>query len=122
MSAPFLPCDIPTPTPKADRANSDFFTQAIAIAPTNHILYSNRSAAYASKKDWAKALDDGTKTVELKPDWGKGYGRKAAALHGLGDLASAREVYEAGLKVDANNAQLKSGLSSVQKALDEQRE
>lgn len=96
----------------------DKFTQAIAIQPENHILYSNRSAAYASKKDWTNALSDADKTTEIKPDWAKGWGRKGAALHGKGDLVGANDAYEAGLKHDANNAQLKSGLASVTKAME----
>lgn len=48
----------------------------------------------------------------------KGYGRKGAALHGKGDLAGASEAYEAGLKIDPNNAQVKSGLDSVKKAME----
>jgi len=98
----------------------DKFTQAIAIQPENHILYSNRSAAYASKKEWDSALQDAEKTVQIKPDWAKGYGRKGAALHGKGDLLAAHDAYEEGLKHDANNAQLKSGLASVQKAMDQE--
>ncbi|KAL7956779.1 hypothetical protein V8C34DRAFT_287790 [Trichoderma compactum] len=93
------------------------FTQAIALQPENHILYSNRSAAYASKKDWDNALKDAEKTTEIKPDWPKGWGRKGAALHGMNDLFEAIDAYEAGLKLDPNNAQLKSGLASVEKAL-----
>ncbi|KAL7908567.1 hypothetical protein GGI35DRAFT_451511 [Trichoderma velutinum] len=95
----------------------DKFTQAIALQPENHILYSNRSAAYASKKDWDNALKDAEKTTEIKPDWAKGWGRKGAALHGKGDLLGANDAYEAGLKHDSNNAQLKSGLASVEKAM-----
>ncbi|KAF4987770.1 hypothetical protein FDECE_15308 [Fusarium decemcellulare] len=94
------------------------FTEAIAIQPENHILYSNRSAAYASKKDWPNALKDAEKTTEIKPDWAKGWGRKGAALHGQGDLLGANDAYEEGLKHDANNAQLKNGLASVKKAME----
>ncbi len=36
----------------------DLFSQAIAIDPKNHVLYSNRSAAKAGKKQWAEALAD----------------------------------------------------------------
>ncbi|KAM0477863.1 hypothetical protein ACHAPX_005629 [Trichoderma viride] len=98
----------------------DKFTQAIALQPENHILYSNRSAAYASKKDWDNALNDADKTTEIKPDWAKGWGRKGAALHGKGDLLGANDAYEAGLKHDPNNAQLKSGLASVEKAMQQE--
>lgn len=62
------------------------FTQAIELEPTNHVLYSNRSGAYASLKKFDQALEDADKIVELKPDWAKGWGRKGTALHGAGDL------------------------------------
>ena len=65
---------------------SDKFSKAIEIEPQNHVLYSNRSGAYASKKEFAQALEDSNKTTEIKPDWAKGWGRKGAALHGTGDL------------------------------------
>lgn len=65
---------------------SEKFSQAIELDPTNHVLYSNRSGAYASLKDWTKALEDANKVTEIKPDWAKGWGRKGTALHGEGDL------------------------------------
>ncbi|TVY54607.1 Heat shock protein sti1-like [Lachnellula cervina] len=94
------------------------FTEAIEIEPTNHILYSNRSAAFASKKDYQNALNDANKVTEIKPDWAKGWGRKGAAQHGLGDLVAAHDAYEEGLKLDPNNAQNKSGLASVNRAIE----
>ncbi|RKF56669.1 Heat shock protein sti1-like protein [Golovinomyces cichoracearum] len=94
------------------------FTEAIAIEPKNHILYSNRSAAYASKKEYQNALADAENVTKLNPDWSKGWGRVGAAKHGLGDLTGAREAYEKGLKIDSNNAQIKSGLASVNRAIE----
>ncbi|KAI5810406.1 hypothetical protein BZA77DRAFT_271664 [Pyronema omphalodes] len=94
-----------------------FFTQAIDIDPTNHVLYSNRSACYASLKDFDAALKDAVKTTELKPDWGKGYSRKGAALHGQGDLIGALDAYEAALKVEPGNVQAKAGLAAVNDAI-----
>jgi stress-induced-phosphoprotein 1 len=101
-----------------DVDTSDKFTEAIAIEPSNHILYSNRSAAYASKKDYQHALEDAEKVTEIKPDWAKGWGRKGAAMHGLGDLLGAHDAYEEGLKLDPNNAQNKNGLAAVNRAID----
>ena len=49
------------------------------------MLYSNRSGAYASLRDWENALADANKTTEIKPDWAKGWGRKGTALHGKGE-------------------------------------
>ncbi|KAJ1911384.1 Hsp90 cochaperone [Mycoemilia scoparia] len=95
----------------------EYFTKAIEQAPTNHVLYSNRSASHASLKNWQEALEDGIKTVELKPDWAKGYGRKGAALFGLGKLEEALDIFNEGLKLDPSNAQLKKGLQDVENAL-----
>ncbi|KAG0002311.1 Hsp90 cochaperone [Entomortierella chlamydospora] len=98
----------------------DLFSKAIELDPTNHVLYSNRSACYASQKNYEKALEDGEKTVELKADWAKGYGRKAAALFGLGRYPDANDVYEAGLKLEPANAQLLKGLQETQQAMEKE--
>jgi len=94
------------------------FSQAIEIEPTNHVLYSNRSGAYASLKQFDKALEDAKKTTEIKPDWSKGFSRKGAALHGLGKLFDSSEAYKEALDLDANNAQAKSGFDAVTRAID----
>lgn len=92
------------------------FTDAINLAPTNHVLYSNRSAAYASLNQYSEALTDAQKTVDLKPDWSKGYSRLGAAHHGLHQYDDAVSAYKRGLEVDPNNETLKSGLSDAQSA------
>ncbi|KAF9925617.1 Hsp90 cochaperone [Linnemannia zychae] len=96
------------------------FTKAIELDPTNHVLYSNRSACYASLKNYEKALEDGEKTVDLKPDWAKGYGRKAAALFGLGRYPEANDDYEAGLKIEPTNPQLQKGLQETKQAMEKE--
>jgi stress-induced-phosphoprotein 1 len=81
------------------------------------VLYSNRSGAYASLRQFDQALEDANKTTELKPEWVKGWGRKGAALHGQGDLVGAKDAYEEALKIEPNNAQAKSGLEAVERAI-----
>ncbi|KAG0378357.1 MAG: putative Hsp90 cochaperone [Linnemannia gamsii] len=98
----------------------DHFSKAIEFDPTNHVLFSNRSACYASQKNYEKALEDGEKTVELKADWSKGYGRKATALYGLGRYPEANDVYEAGLKIEPTNALLQKGLQETQQAMEKE--
>ncbi|KAK0586603.1 hypothetical protein LWI29_009466 [Acer saccharum] len=93
------------------------FTDAIALAPTNHVLYSNRSAAHASLHNYADALTDAKKTVEIKPDWPKGYSRLGAAHLGLQNPAEAISAYKKGLEIDPNNEALKSGLADAQAAV-----
>lgn len=71
-------------------AYSEKFTQAIEIEPSNHILYSNRSAVYAAQSQYEKALEDANKATDLKADWSKGWLRKGAAYRGLGDLCKSK--------------------------------
>ena len=99
-------------------AAANKFSEAIALDPSNHILYSNRSGAYASLKNFSAALEDANKITELKPDWAKGWSRKGAALHGTGDLIDATEAFEEALKLEPSNAQAKSGLEAVQRAIE----
>ena len=84
--------------------------------PSNHVLYSNRSAALSSLARYQEALEDAEKVVSLKPDWGKGYGRKGAALYGLRQFDGAVSAYEEGLGFDAGNEQLKQGFSDAKSA------
>ncbi|KAE8818346.1 Hsp70-Hsp90 organizing protein [Hordeum vulgare] len=44
------------------------FGDAIALVPDNHVLFSNRSAAYASLGRYKEALVDADRTVALRPD------------------------------------------------------
>jgi len=95
----------------------DVFTLAIAADAENAVLYSNRSAAYASLKQWPEALQDAQKTTELRPEWGKGWSRLGAALQGRGDYKEAHEAFLKGLEVDPSNAQLQKGLEATNAAM-----
>jgi stress-induced-phosphoprotein 1 len=74
----------------------EHFTDAIALDPSNHVLYSNRSAAYASQGQFQQALADAERTVELKPDWPKGHSRVGAAHFGLKRWDDAAAAYQRG--------------------------
>mmetsp|Transcript_38757 Transcript_38757/g.51066 ORF Transcript_38757/g.51066 Transcript_38757/m.51066 type:complete len:586 (-) Transcript_38757:388-2145(-) len=92
------------------------YSKAIELDGSNHVYYSNRSAAYLSKGDAEKALEDGDRCIQAKPDWPKGHGRKAAALHSLHKYPEAIQAYEEGLKVAPEDAALKNGLEEVKAA------
>jgi stress-induced-phosphoprotein 1 len=95
-----------------------FYTQAIQIDSSNHILFSNRSAAYAKVGKYNESLQDAEQTIQLKNDWPKGYSRKGAALELLHRYEDALKTYEEGLKFDANNQQLQEALTNCKNNLD----
>jgi stress-induced-phosphoprotein 1 len=47
------------------------YTEAISLNRNNHLLFYNRSAAYARVGKFAEALEDAKRCHELKPDWPK---------------------------------------------------
>ncbi|PSN52087.1 Stress-induced-phosphoprotein 1 [Blattella germanica] len=94
-----------------------FYTEAIGIDSSNHVLFSNRSAAYAKAGKYFQALEDAEKTIQLKPDWGKGYSRKGSVLAYLGRVEDSIKAYEEGLCIEPDNAQLKEGLQEAKALL-----
>lgn len=95
----------------------DIFTLAINADPTNAVLYSNRSAALASLKQWPEAVEDAKKTTELRPEWGKGWSRLGAAIQGQGNFKDAHDAFLKGLEIDPSNAQLQKGVESCKAAM-----
>jgi len=91
------------------------FSKAIDICPT-HVLYSNRSACQAALRHYDAALSDAEQCIKLKPDWGKGYGRKGAALHGKAQFEEAVKAYEQGLQIEPGLAMLTKGLDDARAA------
>ena len=83
---------------------------------SDHVFFSNRSAAYLSKGDGANALTDAEQCIQLNSQWAKGYSRKGAALHSLKRYDEAVAAYEAGLAIAPADAGLQSGLAEVKKA------
>lgn len=95
----------------------ELFTKAIDASPTpNHVLYSNRSACYASLKVFNKALEDAEKCVEINSTWAKGYNRVGAAHYGMGNYDDARKAYSKALELDPSNAMAQNGLTSIENA------
>jgi len=82
------------------------YTEAINAQPTNHVLYSNRSAAYAGLEKWAEASADGQKCVQLDPTFVKGYHRAGLAMFNTGELKEGIALVEKGLVHGPGNADL----------------
>ncbi|XP_030383298.1 tetratricopeptide repeat protein 28 [Scaptodrosophila lebanonensis] len=86
------------------------YTDALQLDPSNHILYSNRSAARLKQGQFAAALQDATQARELCPQWPKAYFRQGVALQCLGRYGEALASFAAGLAQEPTHKQLLAGL------------
>ncbi|TRY69941.1 hypothetical protein TCAL_01247 [Tigriopus californicus] len=86
------------------------YTEAIALDPGNHILHSNRSAAYIKMGQFPKALQDAIRARDLNPEWPKAYYRQGVALQCLGKHSDALAAFANGLAQDPKSLQLLAGL------------
>lgn len=93
------------------------YTEAINLDPTNHVLYSNRSAAHAKAGNYEEALKDADETIKLNPTWPKGYSRKGSALSYMQKYVEAFEVFQKGLELDPLNAALQQGQAEIRNAV-----
>jgi tetratricopeptide (TPR) repeat protein len=90
------------------------FTEAIQQTPSNEVLYSNRSAAFAAMHRWEEALGDADKAAKLKPDWSKAQSRRALALFQLNRAEEALNAYKEASRLDPTNEALKADIKSAE--------
>lgn len=84
------------------------YTQAIALTPNDHTLYSNRAFAFTKACKYERALIDADKAVELMPRWAKGHFRRGEALRLSGLHARALDAYEKAAQIDPSDEHVAS--------------
>ncbi|XP_034756998.1 tetratricopeptide repeat protein 31-like isoform X2 [Etheostoma cragini] len=88
----------------------DMFTEAIFCDPRDHRFYGNRSHCYWVLEQYSSALTDAQRSIQLAPDWPKGYFRKGCALMGLKRYSEAEAAIEQVLKLDQHCKEASSKL------------
>lgn len=83
----------------------DLYTQALVENPSDHTILGNRSAANYQLKKYEDALSDADQCISIKPDWSKGYQRKAMSLQATGKIEEAIAQYQKGVDLDPANRQ-----------------
>lgn len=73
-------------------------------------IYSNRAACYTKLAAMPEGLKDAEKTIELAPDFVRGYERKGSVQFFMKKYEDAMETYQQGLKIDPNNQELQDGI------------
>ena len=72
------------------------YTQCIEKNPNDHVLFSNRSAAYLLDNKIEEALSDALQCIKLNKEWPKAYSRKGAALHASEKYSEAVATFQKG--------------------------
>ncbi|XP_078138852.1 uncharacterized protein LOC139911381 [Centroberyx gerrardi] len=86
------------------------FTDAIYCDPKDHRFFGNRSYCYWCLERYSSALSDAQRSIQLAPDWPKGYFRKGCALMGLKRYGEAEKAMEQVLKLDLDCEEASSEL------------
>jgi len=86
------------------------YDEAIKRDPENHINYSNRASCYIKVLALPDAMKDAEKCIALKPDFVKGYIRKAQTHFLMKEYQKCLETYQTGLELDPNNAEITTGI------------
>ncbi|XP_041645755.1 tetratricopeptide repeat protein 31 isoform X2 [Cheilinus undulatus] len=76
------------------------FTEAIKCDPKDNRFFGNRSYCYFCLEQYPQALADAERSIQLAPDWPKGYFRKGSALMGMKRYSEAEKAMEQVLKLD----------------------
>ncbi|KAG9294615.1 hypothetical protein G9A89_008094 [Geosiphon pyriformis] len=70
------------------------------------LLFGNRSACYFEKKLYQDAEKDAAQMIRMRPEWGKGYYRRAEALIELQQFDEAIEYYQESQRLDSQNPKI----------------
>merc|ERR1719235_2551991 len=68
------------------------------------VVLSNRSATYAQRRRFDKALSDAERALKLQPEWPRVHHRHGHALFHLGHYSDAMQAFEDGLKLDPEDS------------------
>ena len=83
------------------------YTEALEEDPSNHAVYSNRSAAHCNLGRFEDALSDANRCIAIDAKFANGHVRKGRALEAIGQWREAVEAYRVGLNFNADNQTLK---------------
>lgn len=86
------------------------YSNGLRKNPADFFLYSNRSFAYLKLKQFFYALSDAEKVIELRPDFVKGFFRKAEVLRETFQYDEALLNYGRALKLEPTNDVIISNL------------
>lgn len=100
----------------------NWYSKAIEVDPDIEAagaLYSNRAASYTALNQFEKAVSDGENCIRVRPNWLKGWFRKAVALESLGRLDEALKAFDGSLTTEPNNEEIQEKVNSLRLEINE---
>ncbi|GMP79405.1 hypothetical protein CsSME_00034962 [Camellia sinensis var. sinensis] len=99
----------------------ELYTFAIALSADNAVYYCNRAAAYTQVHQYAEAVRDCLKSIEMKPSYSKAYSRLGFAYYAQGNYRDAiDEGFLKALELDPNNDSVKENIRVAEQKLKEE--
>lgn len=92
----------------------ELYTEALEEDPSNHAVYSNRSAAHRNLGKFEDALRDANKCIAIDAKFANGYISKGQALEGMGQWHEATKAYRVGLNFHPVNKTLMFAVRRVE--------
>ncbi|KAK9829175.1 hypothetical protein WJX72_004328 [[Myrmecia] bisecta] len=93
------------------------YTKGLKDDSQNAVLYSNRSASLLKLNKVTKALADAEQCIACRPDWEKGYFRKACVLEAMDRLEEAQAAYQKADQLNPGSQEVAIRLRGVNKQL-----
>lgn len=101
----------------------ELYTVAIALCEDNAVYYCNRAAAYTQMLQYAKAVHDCLKSIEINPNYSKAYSRLGFAYYAQGKYRDAIDKgFMKALQLDPNNDSVRENIRVAEQKLREEQQ
>ncbi|KAL8133726.1 uncharacterized protein LOC141677718 isoform X2 [Apium graveolens] len=99
----------------------ELYTFAIALFEENAVYYCNRAAAYTQINQYAEAIGDCVRSIEIDPNYGKAYSRLGFAYYAQGNYRDAIDKgFSKALQLDPTNDSVKENIRAAEQKLREE--
>ncbi|GFP89802.1 small glutamine-rich tetratricopeptide repeat-containing protein beta [Phtheirospermum japonicum] len=101
----------------------ELYTFATALCEDNAVYYCNRAAAYTQIRRYTEAVQDCLRSIQINPNYSKGYSRLGFAYYCQGRYRDAIDKgYLKALQLDPNNESVKENIRVAEQKLREEQQ
>lgn len=97
------------------------YTKAIREDPDNAVLFSNRCVALLKLSKISKALSDADRVIAMRPEWEKGYFRKASIYEAQEQYGEALEWYKKAAECNKESRDIELKIKNLSRLVKAQR-